>query len=98
MKAESCREWRESLGAYALGHLPAEERAGLEAHLDGCAECRAELPTPWPWCRACCRTPTRSASAPPRCRRPRSPSGSRRRSAPSDGPGDGATGYASGWR
>src|SRR6478609_9640457 len=42
MKTESCREWRESLGAYALGHLPAEERAGLEAHLDGCAECRAE--------------------------------------------------------
>jgi hypothetical protein len=42
MKTESCREWRESLGAYALGHLPAEERAGLEAHLDGCAECRTE--------------------------------------------------------
>ncbi|HWW67670.1 MAG TPA: zf-HC2 domain-containing protein [Solirubrobacterales bacterium] len=42
MKTESCREWRESLGAYALGHLPDDERAGLEAHLDGCAECRAE--------------------------------------------------------
>ena len=28
MKTESCREWRDSLGAYALGHLPAEERAG----------------------------------------------------------------------
>jgi hypothetical protein len=27
MKTESCREWRESLGAYVLGHLPAEERA-----------------------------------------------------------------------
>jgi hypothetical protein len=38
-----CREWRELLGAYALGHLPGDERAGLEAHLDGCAQCRAEL-------------------------------------------------------
>jgi hypothetical protein len=38
-----CREWRESLGAYALGQLDGDERAGLEAHLDGCAQCRAEL-------------------------------------------------------
>lgn len=38
-----CREWRELLGAFALGHLEGAERAGLEAHLDGCAECRAEL-------------------------------------------------------
>jgi Putative zinc-finger len=38
-----CREWRESLGAYALGQLEGDERAGLEAHLDGCAQCRAEL-------------------------------------------------------
>jgi len=37
-----CREWRESLGAYALGQLPEEERSGLEAHLEGCAECHAE--------------------------------------------------------
>jgi len=42
MKSESCREWREALGAYALGHLPEEERASLEAHLDGCPDCRAE--------------------------------------------------------
>jgi anti-sigma factor RsiW len=42
MRAESCREWRESLGAYALGQLPDDERSGLEAHLEGCAECRAE--------------------------------------------------------
>ncbi len=42
MKAEGCREWRALLGAYALGDLAPEERAGLEAHLDGCAECRAE--------------------------------------------------------
>jgi hypothetical protein len=38
-----CREWRELLGAFALGHLDGAERVGLEAHLDGCAECRAEL-------------------------------------------------------
>jgi putative zinc finger protein len=42
MKTERCREWRESLGAYALGHLPPEERVSLEAHLEGCSECRAE--------------------------------------------------------
>jgi hypothetical protein len=43
MKTDQCREWRESLGAQALGQLGAEERAGLEAHLEGCANCRAEL-------------------------------------------------------
>jgi Putative zinc-finger len=42
MKAESCRDWRQALGAYALGQLPAGERAGLEAHLEGCPECRSE--------------------------------------------------------
>lgn len=42
MKTERCRQWRESLGAHALDHLPAEERAGVEAHLEGCADCRAE--------------------------------------------------------
>lgn len=44
MKAEGrgCREWRLSLGAYALGHLDGDERAALEAHLDGCPRCRAE--------------------------------------------------------
>lgn len=42
MKADICREWRQSLGAYALGHLSTDERAGLEAHLDGCPDCRAE--------------------------------------------------------
>jgi len=36
-------EWRHSLGAYVLGDLPADERAGLEAHLEGCPECRAEV-------------------------------------------------------
>lgn len=43
MTTERCREWRESLGALALGQLPEEERAAIEAHLDGCPGCRAEL-------------------------------------------------------
>jgi hypothetical protein len=38
-----CRDWRELLGAYALGQLEGDEKIGLEAHLDGCAQCRAEL-------------------------------------------------------
>jgi hypothetical protein len=42
MKTEGCRDWRHLLGAYALGDLSAEERAGVEAHLEGCSECRAE--------------------------------------------------------
>ena len=42
MKTDDCREWRQLLGAYALGHLGPEERAGLEAHLEGCPACRAE--------------------------------------------------------
>ncbi len=37
------RRLRELLGAYALDALPAQEVAGLRAHLDGCAACRAEL-------------------------------------------------------
>jgi Putative zinc-finger len=42
MKTDGCRQWRESLGAYALGHLGDEERVSLEAHLEGCPDCRAE--------------------------------------------------------
>jgi hypothetical protein len=42
MTTDSCREWRISLGAYALDQLSPDERAGLEAHLDGCPDCRAE--------------------------------------------------------
>jgi putative zinc finger protein len=42
MRTERCREWRESLGAHALGQLPEAEAAALEAHLEGCVECRAE--------------------------------------------------------
>ena len=42
MTAEGCRRWRESLGVYALGALEGPERAALEAHLEGCEECREE--------------------------------------------------------
>lgn len=42
MKTDDHRDWRLSLGAYVLGDLPSEERAALAAHLEGCAECRAE--------------------------------------------------------
>jgi hypothetical protein len=43
MTAEACRDWRESLGAYVLGHLPEDERAAVSAHIEGCAACRAEV-------------------------------------------------------
>lgn len=43
MRAEDHRDWKLSLGAYALGDLPADERAALAAHLEGCPDCRAEL-------------------------------------------------------
>jgi anti-sigma factor RsiW len=42
---EACRPFREQLGAMALGHLSDEEATAVRAHLDGCAECRAELRT-----------------------------------------------------
>lgn len=35
--------WREQLGAYALGHLEDAERTAVEAHLEGCPDCREEL-------------------------------------------------------
>ncbi len=41
-RPENCREWRLLLGAYALGDLAVEERTALEAHLEGCPDCRAE--------------------------------------------------------
>ena len=37
------REQREALGAFALDQLGAHELTGLQAHLDGCLSCRAEL-------------------------------------------------------
>ena len=42
MTAEACRSRRESLGSYLLGRLSDDERAALEAHLEGCPQCRAE--------------------------------------------------------
>ncbi len=42
MRTDEHRDWRHALGAYALGDLPAGERAAVEGHLEGCAECRAE--------------------------------------------------------
>ena len=35
--------WRDSAALYAIGALSAEERASVEAHLSGCAECAAEI-------------------------------------------------------
>jgi hypothetical protein len=43
MTIDDHRDWKLSLGAYALGDLPGDERATISAHLEGCAECRAEL-------------------------------------------------------
>ncbi len=82
MKTDRCREWRESLGAYALGQLPDEERASLEAHLEGCPAA-GPRPSRSPRSRASSPMPTRRASGPPPCRRRSWASGSRRRSAPS---------------
>jgi hypothetical protein len=45
MTPEGCRQRREELGAYALGRLSEPERTALEAHLQGCDACRAELAT-----------------------------------------------------
>ena len=80
------------VGAYLLGALPAEERAGFEAHLDGCAACRGDV--------ASCRSPpTRCPSPCRRSRRRRRSRGAswrsssprrscwrRRRAAPTPGP------------
>ena len=41
--SEACREWRAALGAAALGGTDPAEDLALRAHLDGCAQCRAEL-------------------------------------------------------
>ncbi len=50
MTADRCREWRELLGAYVLRQLSGDDRAAVRAHLDGCADCRAEAEslTPMP--------------------------------------------------
>lgn len=43
MRHEDHRMIREQLGAFALGQLDAAERVAVQAHLDGCPSCRAEL-------------------------------------------------------
>lgn len=43
MMSEACREFRAALGAVALGGADPADEIALQAHLDGCAECRAEL-------------------------------------------------------
>jgi len=39
----SCREIRQALGVYVLGAIDPAERAQVDEHLSGCAECREEL-------------------------------------------------------
>lgn len=41
--ADDHRYWREMLGAFVLGELDEERRVALQAHLEGCEHCRAEL-------------------------------------------------------
>ena len=43
MRAEGCREWRESLGAFVLDQLPADEHAAVQAHVEHCEDCRGAL-------------------------------------------------------
>jgi len=43
MTSDDCRPWRSQLGMLAGGLLDDHEQLALEAHLDGCAQCRAEL-------------------------------------------------------
>ena len=43
MTSEACREYRAALGAVALGGADPAEELALQAHLDGCPACRAEL-------------------------------------------------------
>jgi anti-sigma factor RsiW len=42
MTDRACREWRERLGPWALGHGDPAERAAVESHLAGCEGCRVE--------------------------------------------------------
>ncbi|WBQ07462.1 anti-sigma factor family protein [Kribbella sp. CA-293567] len=43
MNIDEHRRLRELLGAFALDQLSTAERTAVQAHLDGCAACRAEL-------------------------------------------------------
>jgi transposase InsO family protein len=41
--SDACREWRGDIAAMALDRLPSDDRARVLAHVDSCADCRAEL-------------------------------------------------------
>ncbi|WP_308114588.1 zf-HC2 domain-containing protein [Rhodococcus opacus] len=43
MTSDRCRQMHTLLGMYALGRLDDHEAVAVRAHLDGCADCRAEL-------------------------------------------------------
>ena len=43
MTIDTCRQWRGSLAGRALGVRDPDHDIGLDAHLEGCADCRAEL-------------------------------------------------------
>jgi hypothetical protein len=43
MSSSACEHARGQLAMAALGRLPDDERLALEAHLDGCDDCRSEL-------------------------------------------------------
>ena len=97
MTAEGCRRWRESLGVYALGQLDGPERVALEAHLEGCAECRDEVSSLAGVAR-CCRWRTRSGWAAPPSPPPASAGGSPPRSPPSGVRLAAGAGSTSAWR
>ena len=63
MKTDGCREWRESLGAYALGHLSDEERAGARGPPRGLPRAAAPSSSAERAWSGCCRSPTRPASS-----------------------------------
>jgi hypothetical protein len=43
LSSEVCRQWRGPLAVRALGLADPAHAVGLDAHLDGCADCRSEL-------------------------------------------------------
>ena len=43
MSTAACEHARGQLALFTLGRLPDNERLALEAHLDGCEDCRSEL-------------------------------------------------------
>lgn len=66
MTVEGCREWRERLGAYLLGHLGETEAAATRAHIEGCAGCREEVESLQPIARLLPKAdPARLGTAPP---------------------------------